>query len=187
MKPTTLLCTGGAAAMLLLSGCLGPKMNNSGFPTVPPGLLYSEMQNAQMVAPKQLPSQRKFTVLKQVKAEAVTTSFCGLVSIGDASYATLKAKALEECRDADDIIDLEGRLHPQQSARAGEQGHHRNPRRRNQVLISGAAHQTPRRSRRKTKRPPLSRGAFMEPDGPAYPAGTFRRQANAKSLSVDKL
>ena len=47
--------------MLLLSGCLGPKMNNSGFPTVPPGLLYSEMQNAQMVAPKQLPSQRKFT------------------------------------------------------------------------------------------------------------------------------
>lgn len=107
MKPTILLCTGGAAAMLLLSGCLGPKMNNSGFPTVPPGLLYSEMQNAQMVAPKQLPSLRKFTVLKQVKAEAVTTSFCGLVSIGDASYATLKAKALEECRDADDIIDLE--------------------------------------------------------------------------------
>lgn len=100
-------CALGAAAMLMTTGCLGPKVNNNGFPSAPPGFLYSEMQTAQMVDMKMLPAHLNYTVLKRVKAEAVTTSFCGLISTGDASYATLKAKALQDCREADDIIDLE--------------------------------------------------------------------------------
>ena len=107
MNKKLLLCAGSVVAMTIFSGCLGPKVNNYGFPTVPAGILYSEMQNGQIVQDKILPQTRKFTVLKQVKAEATTTSFLGLVSIGDASYATLKSRALIDCREADEIIDIE--------------------------------------------------------------------------------
>ena len=107
MNKKLIVCIGGLASMCVFSGCMGPKVNNYGFPTVPGGLLFSEMQNGQIVQKKMLPKYKKFTVVKPVKAEATTTSFVGLVSIGDASYATLKAKALADCREADEIIDLE--------------------------------------------------------------------------------
>lgn len=107
MNSKLLLCAGCVATMTLLSGCLGPKVNNYGFPTVPAGILYSEMQNGQIVQNKLIPTTRKFTVLGPVKAEATTTSFLGLVSVGDASYATLKTQALMNYRDADEIIDIE--------------------------------------------------------------------------------
>ncbi len=94
-------------AVLLLAGCLGPKADNYGFPTVPGGILFSDMKTAQIVDKKILPETRKYKVIKRVKAEATTTSFIGVVSVGDASFATLKAQALAECREADDIIDLE--------------------------------------------------------------------------------
>lgn len=97
-----------AAGMgLMLTGCLGPKANNDGFPSVPSGLLFSDMQSAQMVQQKILPAQQKYTVLKRVSAEATTASYIGLVSAGDSSFSLLKSKALADCREADDIIDLE--------------------------------------------------------------------------------
>lgn len=102
-----LLSAAFAFTAVLMTGCLGPKADNYGFPTVPAGILFSDMQTGQIVQHKTLPQERKFKVLKRVSAEATTTAFIGLVSIGDASYYTLKAKALQECREADDIIDLE--------------------------------------------------------------------------------
>lgn len=107
MKKSLLLAGFSLCAMLLLTGCLGPKMDNHGFPSVPAGILFSDMKTAQLVPKKVLPETRRYKVLKRVKAEATTTSFIGIVSVGDASFATLKAQALAECREADDIIDLE--------------------------------------------------------------------------------
>lgn len=108
MKKSLYLAILASGVMLLMTGCQGiVKANNNGFPSVMPGLLYAEMQNAQMVQDKQLPRFQKFVVLKRVQADAVTTNFLGLISIGDASYSLLKSRALADCREADDIIDLE--------------------------------------------------------------------------------
>ena len=90
-----------------LPGLPRPEGQQLRFPDDSRGILSSEMQNGQIVQNKILPQTRKFTVLKEVKAEATTTSFLGLVSIGDASYATLKSRALVDCREADEIIDIE--------------------------------------------------------------------------------
>lgn len=37
----------------------------------------------------------------------MTVNYLGLISQGDASYQTLKRKALDEHRDADDLINIE--------------------------------------------------------------------------------
>ena len=95
------LCTLAA----LLSGCQGMLATNYGFASVPGGFLVSDMKGATMV--QQRHPARKYQVLGKVKAEAQTTSYLSLVSIGDASYCTLKKAALEKYRDADDIIDIE--------------------------------------------------------------------------------
>lgn len=101
-----LFLTVGAVIVLSLSGCLGIKMDNSGFATVPGGFLVSDMKGGQFVQPREL-SQREYEVIGVVRAEAMTVSYFGLVSQGDASYQTLKRLALEEHRDADDLINIE--------------------------------------------------------------------------------
>ncbi len=103
MKKATLL-----AALVLgtvaLTGCVGIAHNN-GFPSVPPGPLFTEMKAGAQVQERS--DARKYTVVKPVvTAEATTTCFLGLISQGDASYATLKRDALSGT-NADDIINLE--------------------------------------------------------------------------------
>ena len=89
----------------LLSGCQGMFITNYGFSSAPGGFIVSDMKGATLV--QQRHPARKFQVLGKVKSEAQTTNYLGLVSIGDASYNTLKKTALEKYRDADDIIDIE--------------------------------------------------------------------------------
>lgn len=94
-------------AGLSLTGCAGKLItHNQGFPSVPPGALFSEMKVATQVQERPDVSARKYVVVKPVTAEATTSNFLMLISQGDASYATLKEKALRGV-DADDIINLE--------------------------------------------------------------------------------
>lgn len=94
------------AVVLVLSGCAGAVVaHHDGFATVNPGPIVSDMKGGLFVQPRN--PARKFQILGKVKSEAMTTGYLMLVSIGDASYQTLKKAALEKYRDADDIIDIE--------------------------------------------------------------------------------
>lgn len=106
MKKTAVLAA-LALAGLSLTGCAGKLItHNQGFPSVPPGALFSEMKVATQVQARPDADARKYVVVKQVSAEATTSNFLMLISQGDASYATLKEKALRGT-GADDIINLE--------------------------------------------------------------------------------
>lgn len=106
MKRLAMLLVGGIV-MLGLTGCIGGmKTDSSGFATAPAGVLISNMKGGQFVQPRELDA-RKYTIVGIVKAEAMTVNYLGLISQGDASYQTLKRKALDEHRDADDLINIE--------------------------------------------------------------------------------
>lgn len=105
MKKTIIF--GGIACMaLLLAGC-GMKVNSDGFAAVQPGVIYTDMHSAQMVQEKSAPAARRYTVIGRVSAQATTTGYLGLISIGDASYATLRSKALDGLEGNTDLIDIE--------------------------------------------------------------------------------
>lgn len=103
MKKATFIAALVFAGMTL-TGCMNSISVNNGIAACPPGVIYSEMKAATMVQDRD-PS-RTYMVVKPVTAQATTTNICGLVSQGDASYATLKELALRNT-GADDIINLE--------------------------------------------------------------------------------
>lgn len=106
MKKLTMLLV-GCGAMLGLTGCLGGmKADNYGFATAPGGILISNMKGGQFIQPREL-SNRKYEIMGIVRAEAMTVNYLGLISQGDASYQTLKRKALAEHHEADDLINVE--------------------------------------------------------------------------------
>lgn len=94
------------AMAALMTGCTSLVDEHEGFATVPGGILVSDMSGGLILQPRQL-ENRKYKLLGKVKAEGKTVNYLGLVSQGDASYRTLKRIALEQLRDADDIIDVE--------------------------------------------------------------------------------
>ena len=91
-------------AGVTLTGCMSGINVNNGIASCPPGIIFSEMKAATMVQERD--PGRTYMVVKPVTAQATTTNICGLVSQGDASYATLKELALKNT-GADDIINLE--------------------------------------------------------------------------------
>lgn len=95
------------AAAALLSGCMGgPIANHNGFATAPAGFIISDMKGGLMVQERH--PGRRYKVIGKVQAEAMTTCYLFLVSIGDASYQSLKKEALSKYPGkADDIIDIE--------------------------------------------------------------------------------
>lgn len=108
MKLKTVGMMAGAACVIsLMAGCAGAfKMDNNGFPSVAPGGLITDMRVASMV--KDPMFQRGFTVVKSnVEVEATTVSYLAIVSLGDASFQTLKSKALAQAPGADTLINLE--------------------------------------------------------------------------------
>ena len=99
-----LLLVGGAMAAVLMSGCAGVATNNGGVftPSMGPNF-YSEVSGNAML---QQTACTDFVVVKRnVKATATLQSYFTCVNFGDASYETLKAKALEGV-DADDLVDV---------------------------------------------------------------------------------
>jgi len=101
------LMLGAVCAMaFLMSGCGGILITTrDGFSTAGPGGLVSDMKGGLFTQPRN--PNRKFKVLGKVSAEALTTSYIGLVSVGDASCRTLKRTAMEKYREADDVIDID--------------------------------------------------------------------------------
>ena len=98
-----ILGLGAIAAAAIVTSCAGVTTNN-GMPApvaMGPNFFSTVSLNA-MVGDV----QSSFSVVKHdVKAEATITSFFTCVNLGDASFETLKEKALEGI-SADDLIDV---------------------------------------------------------------------------------
>lgn len=98
-----ILGLGAIAAAAIVTSCAGVATNN-GMPApiaMGPNFFSTVSLNA-MVGDV----QSSFTVVKHdVKAEATITSFFTCVNLGDASFETLKKKALDGV-SADDLIDV---------------------------------------------------------------------------------
>ena len=103
MKKATILAALVLAGMSF-TGCMNGVAVHSGMPSCAPGALFSELKAGALVQDRA--EGRSYIVVKQVTAQATTTNFIGAISIGDASYATLKDQALRGT-GADDIINLE--------------------------------------------------------------------------------
>ena len=98
-----ILGLGAVVAAAIVTSCAGVTTNNGMPAPVAMGPnFYSVVSLNSMVAPV----QSDFTVVQHdVKAEGKITSFFTCVNMGDASFDTLKGKALEGLT-ADDLIDV---------------------------------------------------------------------------------
>ncbi len=105
MKKQLLLAGGAVAAALVMTGCAGVTAHNGGIaPITPGGNFFSEVSANSMIQPA---TSTKYSVVKRdVSASAKIMSYFTVVTIGDASYATLKAAALKQAPGANDIVDV---------------------------------------------------------------------------------
>ena len=98
-----ILGLGAIVAAAIVTSCAGVTTNN-GMPALI-GMgpnFFSKIQLNSMIGDV----QSSYTVVEHgVKAEATVTSFFTCVNLGDASFETLKSKALEG-KKADDLIDV---------------------------------------------------------------------------------
>ena len=100
MKKSLLLVGGAILASVILSGCAGVSV--PGATTAGPVFFADYSANA-MVAPY----TGSYTVVKRdVKASATFKSFFTCINEGDISYATLKQKALEQAKGANELIEV---------------------------------------------------------------------------------
>ena len=105
MKKQLLLVGGAIAAAIVMTGCAGVATYD-GAPSAFVGQpsFYAQVSGNAMMQPN---ADAKYTVVKRnVQASAVVKSYFGCVSMGDTSFATLKAAALKQAPDANDIIDI---------------------------------------------------------------------------------
>ena len=89
---------------VMLAGCAGVTTQNGGvaLPTGPGANFYSDFKaNAMLNTPA-----TGAIVKKNVTATATLQSFFGVVCLGDASHATLKADALKQASGAKDLINV---------------------------------------------------------------------------------
>lgn len=105
MKKQLLLAGGAVAAALVMTGCAGlPTHNGAPAAFVGAPSFYAQVSGNAMMQPN---ADAKYTVVKRnVTAKAVVKSYFGCVSMGDSSFATLKAEALKQAPGANDIIDV---------------------------------------------------------------------------------
>ena len=98
-----MLGLGAVVAAAIVTSCAGVTTNN-GMPALI-GMgpnFFSKIQLNSLIGDV----QSSYTVVEHgVKAEATVTSFFTCVNLGDASFETLKSKALEG-KKADDLIDV---------------------------------------------------------------------------------
>ena len=105
MKKSLFLVGGAVLASVLFSGCAGVGTNNGAVTLSGAGMnLYSELSSNAMIP--QYAAQDYTVVKRDVKATAELKSIFTAFNFGDASYETLKAKALAEAPGATDLTDV---------------------------------------------------------------------------------
>ena len=103
MKKSLLLGICALAISAFMTGCAGIAAQN-GYANVPYAGLFSDLSGNTMI---QATNSTDYKVIKRnVTATAQVQSFFGIISLGDASFATMKAAALAAAPGADDIIDV---------------------------------------------------------------------------------
>ena len=99
-----LMVLGGAFAAMLLAGCAGVGFaNGAPVPMAAGPVFYAEVKANAFIQP--LKSDYK-VIKRNVTATAQLKSFFTCVSIGDISYETLKAKALNGVKGADELVEV---------------------------------------------------------------------------------
>lgn len=92
------------AIAAVMTGCAGVTTNNGGVAPIGPGAnFYSELSSNAILNETPV----AYTVVKKnVTASASFVSYFTAVTIGDVSYATLKAAALKQAPGADDLVGI---------------------------------------------------------------------------------
>ena len=105
MKKSLLLAGSAMVAALVMTGCAAVATNNGSVAVNSVGPNFFSEVSANAVIPQYAAAGAKI-VKRDVTAEATLKSFFTCVNLGDASYATLKAKALEQAPGATDLTDV---------------------------------------------------------------------------------
>ena len=104
MKKQFALVLGALVAAVVMVGCAGVTTNNGGVALPAMGPVFYAKVKANAVLPAQ---QASGTIVKKdVTATATLKGFFSCVTMGDASYATLKAAALKQAPGATDLINV---------------------------------------------------------------------------------
>ena len=95
----------GAVVVLAMAGCAGITTQNGGVAPISAGPnFYSKVAGNSYIQPT---CAKDATIVKRdVTATATLKSYFTCVSIGDVSYATLKAEALKNVKGANDLVDV---------------------------------------------------------------------------------
>ena len=103
MKKNLFAVAGLALAGMFMTGCAMVGTNN-GSVVLGGGGVFSEM-SANAVIPQYAP--KNYTIVKRdVTATATLAGFFSIINMGDASYATLKAAALQQAPGATDLTNV---------------------------------------------------------------------------------
>ena len=104
MKKQFALVLGALVAAVVMVGCAGVTTNNGGVALPAMGPVFYAKVKANAVLPAQQASGP--IVKKDVTATATLKGFFSCVTMGDASYATLKAAALKQAPGATDLTNV---------------------------------------------------------------------------------
>ena len=103
MKKTALLMCGALLA-LLFSGCNSVEVVQGSPNVYAPFALVNNLSGNALIQPV---SRKDYTIVKtNVVGKVELKSYFSIINQGDASYATLKAAALQNAAGADDLIDI---------------------------------------------------------------------------------
>ena len=103
MKKQFALVMGALVAAVVMVGCAGVTTNNGSVALPAMGPVFYAKVKANAVLPKQVAGT---IVKKDVTATATLKGFFSCVTMGDASYATLKAAALKQAPGATDLTNV---------------------------------------------------------------------------------
>ena len=104
MKKSLLLAGSAMVAALVMTGCAAVATNNGSVTATSVGPNFYSQVSANAMIPQYAAADAKI-VKRNVTAEATLKSYFTCVNLGDASFETLKSKALEG-KKADDLIDV---------------------------------------------------------------------------------
>ena len=101
-----LLFAGAVATAAILTGCRSAYVNNYGFGSTMPGVIYSDTTRGSFILPK-AESMKDVEVLGPVRGTSSMTNILLITAFGDAGIEEAKRNALMAYPEADDILNIE--------------------------------------------------------------------------------